>query len=63
MGKHEKSRTICLVIFLQVDKRVKVDVTGEVHVRPERHQMMEVSIMVRKRKHALDPPIIPEILY
>ena len=33
--RHEKSRTICLVIFVHEDKRVKVDVTVEVHARPE----------------------------
>jgi hypothetical protein len=37
--RHEKSRTICLVIFVHVDKRVKVDVTLEVHAGPERGQM------------------------
>jgi hypothetical protein len=37
--RHEKSRTICLVIFVHVDERVKVDITVEVHARPERGRM------------------------
>lgn len=37
--RHEKSRTICLVVFVHVNKRVKVDVTVEVHARPERGQI------------------------
>jgi hypothetical protein len=57
-----KAQTIRLVILVHVDKRVKIDVTVEVHARPEQGPVRRWVNDARKGKHALDTPIIPEIL-
>jgi hypothetical protein len=61
--RQEKKPTVCLVVLVHVDKRVKIDVTVEVYVGPAQRSQMDRSLDgLLGREVILDAPIVPEIL-
>jgi hypothetical protein len=55
-------RTICLVVLMHVNKRIKVHVAVDVYVWPVGEQVGKRKGWQIPRQDSLDTPVVPEVL-